>query len=65
MGIDDVFGGRGLAGILTRAALRTSVDARYRMVPVCPYMARWLRDHHEVDVAEDGFGPSISRPCAA
>src|SRR5690554_3435443 len=36
----DAFGGRGLAGILTREALQSSVRAGYRIVPVCPYVKR-------------------------
>lgn len=55
--IDDAFGGRGLAGILTRIALETSVREGHRIVAVCPYVARWLRSHHEVDEAVDRVRP--------
>lgn len=55
--IDDRHAGRGLAGTLTRTALRTSVDEGWRIVPVCPYVARWLRDHHDVDEAVDRVRP--------
>lgn len=56
--IDDVFGQRGLAGTLTRSALEASVQEGYRLVAVCPYVARWLRTHHDVDDAVDAVRPS-------
>ena len=77
--IDDAFGGRGLAGVLTRGALPPPLDdgkrlvARRpdlaprgprpppasgeqgkRIVPVCPYVARWVRGH-------DDFADSVDR----
>jgi len=52
--IDDAFGGRGLAGMLTRGALATTVEQGHRIVPVCPYVARWLRGH-------DDFADSVDR----
>lgn len=56
--IDDALGGRGLAGTLTRSALQASVQEGYRLVAVCPYVARWLRTHHDVDDAVDAVRPS-------
>lgn len=47
--IGDEFGGRGLAGTLVRQALDETRDAGLRIVPVCPYVARWVREHHDVD----------------
>lgn len=52
--IDDAFGGRGLAGVLTRGALAASVEQGKRIVPVCPYVARWVRGH-------DDFADSVDR----
>lgn len=52
--IDDAFGGRGLAGVLTRGALAETVAKGRRIVPVCPYVARWLREH-------DDFADSVDR----
>ena len=49
----DEFGGRGLAGILTRTALGTSVEAGHRIVAVCPYVKKWLTTHHDFDDAAD------------
>ncbi|MFI7452873.1 GNAT family N-acetyltransferase [Nonomuraea sp. NPDC049714] len=51
--IFDEFGGRGLAGALTRTALKTSVQAGYRIVAVCPYVKKWLSTHHDFDDATD------------
>ncbi|WP_454860070.1 GNAT family N-acetyltransferase [Promicromonospora soli] len=47
--IFDEFEGRGLAGTLTRAALKTSTQAGYRIVAVCPYVTKWLSTHHDFD----------------
>lgn len=55
--IDDAFGGRGLAGILTREALLASVADGHRIVPVCPYVARWLRGHDDVAGSVDRVRP--------
>lgn len=56
--VDEAFGGRGLAGVLTREALTASVAAGHRIVPVCPFVVRWLRDHHEVDGSVDRVRPA-------
>jgi predicted GNAT family acetyltransferase len=55
--IDDDFGGRGLAGVLTREALLASVADGHRIVPVCPYVARWLRGHDDVAGSVDRVRP--------
>lgn len=56
--IDEEFGGRGLAGVLTRSALEASVREGYRLVAVCPYVARWIETHHDVDDAVDRVRPA-------
>jgi hypothetical protein len=55
--IDDAFGGRGLAGVLTRQALLASVADGHRIVPVCPYVARWVRTHDDVAESVDRVRP--------
>ena len=55
--IDDDFGGRGLAGVLTRSALAATVEQGLRIVPVCPYVARWLRGHDDVEGSVDRVRP--------
>lgn len=47
--IDKEFSGRGLAGVLVARALADSKAAGRRIVPVCPYVARWVKEHHDVD----------------
>lgn len=56
--IVDAFGGRGLASTLTRSALETSAAEGWRIVPVCPYVKKWLESHHEVDDAVDAVRPA-------
>lgn len=43
--IKDEFSGKGLAGILARAALDDTVAAGLRIRPYCPYIASWLKKH--------------------
>lgn len=38
--------GAGLAGKLTKYSIDTSLDEGYRIVPVCPYVARWVREYN-------------------
>lgn len=52
--VDPRFGGRGLAGLLVRAALADSIRRNLTVVPVCPLFARHLRTHGEAFVAEGG-----------
>jgi uncharacterized protein len=49
----EQYGGRGLAGTLTREALTASVRTGHRIVAVCPYVKKWLTTHHDVDDAVD------------
>lgn len=51
--VDERFAGRGLAGVLVARALADSHAAGRRIVPVCAYVARWVRAHHDVDDALD------------
>ncbi|MET9734406.1 GNAT family N-acetyltransferase [Streptomyces sp. NPDC006458] len=55
--VDDAFAGQGLAGRLVEEAL-TDVRARgMRVVPVCPYVAKFLKQHHEFDDITDPVTP--------
>lgn len=56
--IDDAFGGRGLAGTLTSAALEASIADGYRIVPVCPYVVRWLGKHPGLEGSVDRVTPT-------
>lgn len=53
----DEFGGRGLAGTLTRTALAGSIAAGRRIVAVCPYVKKWVSTHHEFDDSLDPVHP--------
>ncbi|GGT18130.1 GNAT family N-acetyltransferase [Nonomuraea spiralis] len=39
--------GQGLAGRLVEFALRASIDTGLRIVPLCPYVARYIERHPE------------------
>lgn len=43
--VDDAHQGRGIAGELVRAALDHARAEGRRVVPSCPYVARWLTRH--------------------
>ena len=48
--IADEFGGKGLGSVLARRALDTTVERGETIVPVCPFIAAYLRKHPEYDV---------------
>ena len=51
--IDDAFAGRGLAAQLIQHALTDVRASGKRIVPVCPYVASFLKKHHEfTDIAD-------------
>lgn len=60
--VDRKFGGRGLAGLLVRAALADSIREGLTVVPVCPLFAGHLEKHGDEFVASGG---SFRRPTAA
>ena len=43
--IDEEYGGRGLAGVLAAQALDETVAAGLMIVPVCPYIKKYLGKH--------------------
>lgn len=45
--VDDDFGGRGLASELVAAAAADARAQHLRVIPHCPYAARWFRRHDE------------------
>lgn len=49
--IDDEFQGQGLAGKLASAALTDAAGRGEAIVPLCPYIAKYL-ETHEIDGAE-------------
>jgi len=51
--IGDDFGGRGLGSVLIGRALAETREAGMRIVPVCPFVAKYLEKHHEMDDVVD------------
>lgn len=45
--VDEAYGGQGLAGRLTAFALDETVSAGLSIVPVCPYIKKYLEKHAE------------------
>ncbi|MFE6667208.1 GNAT family N-acetyltransferase [Streptomyces sp. NPDC057697] len=57
--IDDAFAGRGLASVLVTEALDDVRDSGLRIVPVCPYVAKYLKKHEEFAGITDPVTPEI------
>jgi len=47
--VDEAYSGQGLASKLARFALDDVRSSGRRIVPLCPYIASWLRKHHDFD----------------
>ncbi|NLE80702.1 MAG: N-acetyltransferase [Rhodococcus sp.] len=47
--IGEEFGGRGLASTLIREALTDTTSSGLRVVPVCPFVARFVEKHDDFD----------------
>ena len=47
-GVPDEMGGRGIGGLLVRAALERAVAEGLTIVPSCPFAREWLEKHPEV-----------------
>lgn len=56
--IDERFGGRGLAGVLVGHALADARDSGMRIVPVCPFVKKYLEKHHDFDDVLDPVTPA-------
>ena len=46
-GVPDAIGGRGIAGILVKAALDLARARGWRVVPACSYSAAYVQRHSE------------------
>lgn len=56
--VDPAFGGRGLGSILIHDALADTVASGRRIVPVCPFVVRWV-------TRNDDFAASVDEPTPA
>lgn len=45
--IDPAFGGRGLGTVLIGAALEDARDRGQQIVPICPFVAKYVHEHPE------------------
>ncbi|GAA2313661.1 N-acetyltransferase [Streptomyces kunmingensis] len=57
--IDDAYAGQGLASVLVREALDDVRRAGIRIVPVCPYVAKFLKKHEEYADITDPVTPEV------
>jgi len=46
--VPDELEGRGVGGMLVRAAIARAVQDGLTVVPLCPFARRWLERHPEV-----------------
>ncbi|WP_069814829.1 GNAT family N-acetyltransferase [Streptomyces sp. TP-A0874] len=59
--IDDTYTGQGLASRLVQQALTDTRESGKRIVPVCPYVAKFLRRHVEFDENVDPVTADVRR----
>jgi redox-sensitive bicupin YhaK (pirin superfamily)/predicted GNAT family acetyltransferase len=57
--VDDAHAGQGLAAILVERALQDVRESGLRIVPVCPYVAKFLKRHAEFADLTDPVTPQI------
>ncbi|WP_149205156.1 GNAT family N-acetyltransferase [Actinotalea subterranea] len=51
--VDGAYEGQGLGTTLVRGALKDATGRGLRVVPLCPFVAAYLRRHHEFDAHVD------------
>ncbi|MER6061351.1 GNAT family N-acetyltransferase [Streptomyces sp. NPDC004059] len=59
--VDEAFAGQGLASRLVQEALTDVREAGKRIVPVCPYVAKFLNKHEEFADITDPVTPEVLR----
>ncbi|GAB95000.1 hypothetical protein BJY21_001718 [Kineosphaera limosa] len=55
--IGEEFGGQGLAGIVVAQALAATREDGLRVVPVCPFVKKYVQKHHDFDDIVDRVTP--------
>lgn len=56
--INEEYGGQGLAGKLAKAALNETVDEGRAIVPVCPFIKKYVRKHPDYAAATVAITPA-------
>ncbi|MQY36528.1 hypothetical protein SRB17_45300 [Streptomyces sp. RB17] len=59
--VDEAFAGQGLASRLVQEALTDVRESGKRIVPVCPYVAKFLNKHEEFADITDPVTPDVLR----
>jgi uncharacterized protein len=59
--IGEQFGGRGLAGVVVREALDATRADGLRVVPVCPYVTKYVESHDDWSDIVDPVTPEALR----
>lgn len=57
--VDEAYAGQGLAGRLVQEALTDVRKSGKRIVPVCPYVAKFLKKHEEFADITDPVTPDV------
>lgn len=57
--IDDAYAGQGLAALLVQQALTDVRATGKRVVPLCPYVAKYLREHTGFGDITDPVTPEV------
>ncbi|MFF8378378.1 GNAT family N-acetyltransferase [Streptomyces sp. NPDC015661] len=57
--VGDAYAGQGLAAILVEQALTDVRASGMRIVPVCPYVAKFLKKHEEFADITDPVTPEV------
>ncbi|MEU8618925.1 GNAT family N-acetyltransferase [Streptomyces sp. NPDC048623] len=57
--VDEAYAGQGLASLLVEQALTDVRAAGKRIVPVCPYVAKFLKKHDEFADITDPVTPEV------
>lgn len=63
--VDEAYSGQGLAGILVGRGLDVSKEAGLRLVPVCPYVSKYLGKHPEYADDVQAVTPDLLRAAKA
>lgn len=60
--VDDAYGGRGVGGQLVRGALDHIREQDGKVVPLCPFVTKWIGDHEEYQSLVDDELATLLRP---